>query len=502
MRDPEPANVANPRLGEEEIAALSPLGERRRLHDGEALFQAGGRRGGFYIVLEGAIEVLDRSGDEPRTITTHGPRQFTGDIDVLTRRRPVVGAVARGETEVLGVSSSDVRRIISERPRLGETILRAFIARREELLDSGFGGLRVVGSGSSRETFRLREFLSRNQVPFTWIDVDEEQGISDFLTDLGVGEEDLPVVVADGLALMRKPSIGELADRLGVTAGSLQSVDHGLHIETGAPHQHGPSASALDLGHRVEHDLLELGQGELFVGVDQVYAVVGNLSLLGGAGFGGADIHASVHLHGVDRDQLGGGVRPGQGQREGRLPRCGGTHDRHGLAGFDTEGDAAQRLTFPARVAELDVAELEQPGGSRHLDGEGAHPLHRVGRHVRDGVQRRSGQPDPDTVAVPLDRGDAGVLSESDDELDAYIRASCYVAQHPTSTCAMGMGERSVVDPELRVIGVEGLRVVDASVMPTVPGGNTNLPCIMIGEKAADLIRGRSLPRAELERAA
>src|SRR5690606_27104155 len=91
-----------------------------------------------------------------------------------------------------------------------------------------------------------------------------------------------------------------------------------------------------------------------------------------------------------------------------------------------------------------------------------------------------------------------GLEVQSDEELDAFIRATCYVAQHPTSTCAMGMGERSVVDPELRVIGVEGLRVADASVMPTVPGGNTNLTCIMIGEKAADLIRGRSLPRAEL----
>jgi choline dehydrogenase len=91
-----------------------------------------------------------------------------------------------------------------------------------------------------------------------------------------------------------------------------------------------------------------------------------------------------------------------------------------------------------------------------------------------------------------------GIDVQSDDELDAFIRASCYVAQHPVGTCAMGMGERSVVDPELRVIGVEGLRVADASVMPTVPGGNTNLPCIMLGEKAADLIRGRSLPRAEL----
>ena len=88
--------------------------------------------------------------------------------------------------------------------------------------------------------------------------------------------------------------------------------------------------------------------------------------------------------------------------------------------------------------------------------------------------------------------------SVNDAELDAFIRATCYVAQHPTSTCAMGMGERSVVDDQLRVIGVEGLRVVDCSVMPTVPGGNTNLPVMMLGEKAADLIKGNSLPRAEL----
>ena len=92
--------------------------------------------------------------------------------------------------------------------------------------------------------------------------------------------------------------------------------------------------------------------------------------------------------------------------------------------------------------------------------------------------------------------------AESDDELDALIRATCYTAQHPTSTCAMGMGERSVLDNQCRVIGVEGLRVIDASSMPTVPGGNTNLPVIMLAEKAADLIKGNSLPAAELPREA
>ena len=91
-----------------------------------------------------------------------------------------------------------------------------------------------------------------------------------------------------------------------------------------------------------------------------------------------------------------------------------------------------------------------------------------------------------------------GEAVESDADLDAFIRATCYVAMHPVGTCAMGMGIESVVDSELKVIGVEGLRVADASVMPTVPGGNTNAPTMMVGEKAADLIRGRSLPRAEV----
>jgi choline dehydrogenase len=69
---------------------------------------------------------------------------------------------------------------------------------------------------------------------------------------------------------------------------------------------------------------------------------------------------------------------------------------------------------------------------------------------------------------------------------------------HPVGTCAIGKGDDAVVDPQLRVIGVDALRVVDASVMPTVPGGNTNATTVMIGEKAADLIRGRNLPRATL----
>ncbi len=87
--------------------------------------------------------------------------------------------------------------------------------------------------------------------------------------------------------------------------------------------------------------------------------------------------------------------------------------------------------------------------------------------------------------------------AQTDDQLDEWIRKACSATQHPVGTCAMGLGAEAVVDPELRVVGIQGLRVADASIMPTVPGANTNASAIMIGEKAADLVLGRRLPAAE-----
>lgn len=78
---------------------------------------------------------------------------------------------------------------------------------------------------------------------------------------------------------------------------------------------------------------------------------------------------------------------------------------------------------------------------------------------------------------------------QSDDEILAYIRATAATAYHPCGTCRMGSDEQAVVDGELKVRGIERLRVIDASIFPRLPGGNTNLPVIMVAEKAADMIR-------------
>ncbi|HET9862729.1 MAG TPA: GMC family oxidoreductase N-terminal domain-containing protein [Steroidobacteraceae bacterium] len=93
-----------------------------------------------------------------------------------------------------------------------------------------------------------------------------------------------------------------------------------------------------------------------------------------------------------------------------------------------------------------------------------------------------------------------GAEVASDAQLEAHIRATASATQHPVGTCSMAPGPGQVVDVQLRVRGIDGLRVADASIMPTVPGGNTYGAVLMIAERAADLIRGRTLP-PQLERA-
>jgi choline dehydrogenase len=106
-------------------------------------------------------------------------------------------------------------------------------------------------------------------------------------------------------------------------------------------------------------------------------------------------------------------------------------------------------------------------------------------------------QQDPlrDMIAEELEPGSD---AQSDSELAHAIRQNAEHRHHAVGTCAMGTGENAVLDAELRVRGIEGLRVADASVFPDDTSGNTNVPTMMVGEKAADLIRGRRLPPEDL----
>jgi thioredoxin reductase (NADPH) len=138
-----------------------------------------------------------------------------------------VSGIARGDCEVYEVSAETLRHILNLVPDLGDIILQAFIARRQLLRESkNFTGLRVIGSRYSRDTFRIRDFLSRNRVLFTWLDLESDPQVSQLLKQFGLTGAETPIVAWGRKLLLRNPSNRELAEALGIRhpLGSVKRV--------------------------------------------------------------------------------------------------------------------------------------------------------------------------------------------------------------------------------------------------------------------------------------
>jgi choline dehydrogenase-like flavoprotein len=150
-----------------------------------------------------------------------------------------------------------------------------------------------------------------------------------------------------------------------------------------------------------------------------------------------------------------------------------------------SRGTVRLASTDPAAAPLIDPHLLEQP--------EDIQPLIRALKIARRAFAAHAFEEYDGIEVAP------GPEVQSDAQWDAYIRETGYTVHHPVGTCRMGSDAAAVVDPQLRLNGIEGLRIADASVMPSIIGGNTNAPCVMIGERAADFVLGKApLPAAEL----
>ncbi len=205
--------IAFPKLAADELAILRPLADIVSYSDGQIVFHAGDADLDLFIVESGAIEILNPS-DENRHLVTHHPGQFAGDIDLLTRRPVLVTGVARGPTRVLRMPFARMREILSKVPHLADEILIAIQERRRLLMEAHLVGLRIVGPGKCRDTMRVREFLFKNFVPFTWYDSDSERGRK--LLDTWGSPKQLPVVECSDGRLLMNPGLRELAQNIGV----------------------------------------------------------------------------------------------------------------------------------------------------------------------------------------------------------------------------------------------------------------------------------------------
>ena len=211
--------IAFPTLDAGQMAELAQCSEAPLLRheDGEILIEAGDRDFAFHVVKTGAIEIFDVSGDEPRVVALHGPGGFTGDVSHLTGNPSIIRAVTKGSTELYTLSRGALREALDQCPTFSDVVLQAFIARRQLLRESGsFVGLRVIGSRYSRDTFRIRDFLARNRVLYTWLDLEDDADVGRLLEQFGVGADDTPIVACAHKLLLRNPTNLELAEGIGL----------------------------------------------------------------------------------------------------------------------------------------------------------------------------------------------------------------------------------------------------------------------------------------------
>lgn len=227
MAAPDLNSVAFPRLDDAHMGALERCAGATLKHYATAdkLIEVGERGFKFFVIKSGEILIVDESSETPTILAVLGRGQFTGDVAHLSGGPSLVSAVARVDCDVYEVAAEGVREIINRFPDLGDVILQAFIARRQLLRQSAvFRGLRVIGSGFSRDTWRIRDFLTKNQIPFAWLDLEDDPEVRRLLERFGVSEADTPVVAWGRRLLLRNPSNRDLAEALGIRRPLQQKV--------------------------------------------------------------------------------------------------------------------------------------------------------------------------------------------------------------------------------------------------------------------------------------
>ena len=206
-----------PRLTDAQTEQMAEHAETRSFSPGEVLFEQGERDASFYVVLSGAVDIIDRQPDGDHYFTQCQAGTFIGDISMFTGEPTLARGVVAEETSLLVFSPDALRKLVAGAAELGDLLLRTMVARREWLKGQGYGFERLIGKRSSGDAFAIRELLQRNLVPFSWHDIDTDDESKALLERLGIGADECPVLVRTHNVL-RCPTVTQVADELGLRA--------------------------------------------------------------------------------------------------------------------------------------------------------------------------------------------------------------------------------------------------------------------------------------------
>jgi thioredoxin reductase (NADPH) len=205
-----------PTLTPEQIARVAAHGRIRAVAPGEALVTTGRPSEFFYVITKGSVDFVRRTGATEQIVGVQKPGQFTGEISMLTGRQALIDLVmSEPGGEVIEVKRDDLLALVQTDSELSDIFMRAFILRRVELIANGVGDAVLIGSTFCQATQRVKEFLTRNGHPYTFVDLDHDDGVQVLLDKFGIGVGEVPVLICRGDLVLRNPSNLQIADCLG-----------------------------------------------------------------------------------------------------------------------------------------------------------------------------------------------------------------------------------------------------------------------------------------------
>ena len=224
-----------PTLTEAQIARIAAYGRTRRVQRGEVLVDAGMRAARFFVVTAGQIEIVRLSGATEELLAVYSPGMFTGELTLLSGRRGLARIRAGEAGEVIEVDRENLLTLVQTDSELSDILMRAFILRRVELIAHGFGDVSLIGSSHCAGTLRVKEFLTRNGHPYSYIDLDRDADVQELLDYFQVTAADVPVAICYGKVVLRNPTNQQLAECLGFNEAIDQTQIRDLVIVGAGP---------------------------------------------------------------------------------------------------------------------------------------------------------------------------------------------------------------------------------------------------------------------------
>src|SRR5262249_49163329 len=152
-----------------------------QVRPGEILVEEGEVAKRFYVVTDGQIELIRPSGANEKLVAIYHPGMFTGEVNLLSGRRGFVRIRVTESGEVIEVDREQLLALVQTDSELSDILMRSFILRRAELIAHGFGDVVLVGSSHCAGTLRIKEFLTRNDHPYAFVDLDADDGVQSLL---------------------------------------------------------------------------------------------------------------------------------------------------------------------------------------------------------------------------------------------------------------------------------------------------------------------------------